>query len=193
MRRIYILLLLVFTITGLTAKDFTVVIDAGHGGKDPGALSANKSIREKDITLKVALMVGESIKRKHPEVNVLYTRQKDVFVGLNDRARMANKANADLFQQQKFFIFFFNSNEHEPIHVHVMHNGCQSIFELIMMDGTLIEVRIREKAGEEPLSSKDKKTAEAFIRKYSKNIIQKWVKFFVLKQAVKSTNIKTKI
>ena len=97
MRRIYILLLLVFTITGLTAKDFTVVIDAGHGGKDPGALSANKSIREKDITLKVALMVGESIKRKHPEVNVLYTRQKDVFVGLNDRARMANKANADLF------------------------------------------------------------------------------------------------
>ena len=97
MRRIYILLLLVFTITGLTAKDFTVVIDAGHGGKDPGALSANKSIRDKDITLKVALMVGESIKRKHPEVNVLYTRQKDVFVGLNDRARMANKANADLF------------------------------------------------------------------------------------------------
>ena len=97
MRRIYILLLLVFTITGLTAKDFTVVIDAGHGGKDPGALSANKSIQEKDITLKVALMVGENIKKKHPEVNVLYTRQKDVFVGLNDRARMANKANADLF------------------------------------------------------------------------------------------------
>lgn len=97
MRRIYILLLLLFTITGLTAKDFTVVIDAGHGGKDPGALSANKSIQEKDITLKVALMVGENIKKKHPEVNVLYTRQKDVFVGLNDRARMANKANADLF------------------------------------------------------------------------------------------------
>ena len=97
MRRIYILLLLSFIITGLTAKDFTVVIDAGHGGKDPGALSANKSIQEKDITLKVALMVGENIKKKHPEVNVLYTRQKDVFVGLNDRARMANKANADLF------------------------------------------------------------------------------------------------
>ena len=91
------------------------------------------------------------------------------------------------------FIFFFYSNEHEPIHVHVMHNGCQSIFELIMMNGELIEIRVREKAGEDPLSSKDKKTAESFIRKYSKNIIQKWVKFFVLKQAVKSTNIKTKI
>jgi hypothetical protein len=62
-----------------------------------------------------------------------------------------------------------------------------------MMNGELIEIRVREKAGEDPLSSKDKKTAEAFIRKYSKNIIQKWVKFFVLKQAVKSTNIKTKI
>ena len=97
MRRIHLLTLLLCMVTGLSAKDFIVVIDAGHGGKDPGALSANKSIREKDVTLQVALMVGETIKKKHPEVNVMYTRQKDVFVGLNDRARMANKANADLF------------------------------------------------------------------------------------------------
>lgn len=79
------------------AKDFTVVIDAGHGGKDPGAVSANKKVFEKDVTLKVALMVGENIKKNHPEVKVLYTRKTDVFVGLNDRARMANKADADLF------------------------------------------------------------------------------------------------
>lgn len=97
MRRIYLLLLLLCVITGLSAKEFTVVIDAGHGGKDPGALSANKNIREKDINLKVALMVGETIKKQHPEVKVLYTRDKDTFVGLNDRARMANQANADLF------------------------------------------------------------------------------------------------
>ena len=90
-------------------------------------------------------------------------------------------------------VFFFYSNEHEPIHVHVSHKGCQSIFELIMMDGELVEIRVREKAGEEPLSSKDQKTAEAFIQKYSKNIIAKWVKFFVLRQAVKSTTIKTKL
>ena len=88
------LILLVFSVE---AKDFTVVIDAGHGGKDPGAVSATGKIREKDITLKVALMVGESIKKNHPEVKVLYTRKTDVFVGLNDRARMANKADADLF------------------------------------------------------------------------------------------------
>ena len=56
-----------------------------------------------------------------------------------------------------------------------------------------MEIRIREKAGEEPLSLKDKRTAEDFIRKYSKNIINKWVRFFVMKQAVKSTVIKTKL
>jgi len=91
------------------------------------------------------------------------------------------------------FIFFFYSNEHEPIHVHVLHNGHQSIFELIMMNGELVDICVREKAGEEPLTSKDKKVAEAFIRKYSKNIITKWVRFFVMKQAVKSTNIKVKL
>ena len=97
MKRFSLILLSFFVIIGLEAKDFTVVIDAGHGGKDPGAISANKKLYEKDVTLKVALMVGESIKKNHPEVKVLYTRKTDVFVGLNDRARMANKANADLF------------------------------------------------------------------------------------------------
>lgn len=90
-------------------------------------------------------------------------------------------------------IFFFYSNEHEPIHVHVMHNGCQSIFELIMQNGELIEIRTREKAGEEPLSGKDKKTAEAFIRKYQKNIIAKWIRFFVMRQAVRCTNIRKRL
>ena len=91
------------------------------------------------------------------------------------------------------FVFFFFSNEHTPIHVHVAHGGCHSIFEIIMLDGKLSDVRVREKAGAEPLSSKDKKVAEAFIRKYHKNIIEKWVNFFVKKQAVRSTNIKTKL
>lgn len=92
----FFLYLLLTTLT-ISAKGFTVVIDAGHGGKDPGAVSANGRIYEKDVTLRVALMVGEDIQRNHPEVKVLYTRKTDVFVGLNDRARMANKADADLF------------------------------------------------------------------------------------------------
>ena len=91
------------------------------------------------------------------------------------------------------FIFYFYSNEHEPIHVHVKHGDCESIFELIMMNGALCNINIREKHGAPPLSTKDKREAEAFIRKYSKNIIDKWVRFFVMKQQVRSTNIKTKI
>ena len=96
-KRFFISLCLALAVAFVGAKDFTVVIDAGHGGKDPGAVSANGKVHEKDVTLKVALMVGESIAKKHPEVKVLYTRKTDVFVGLNDRARMANKADADLF------------------------------------------------------------------------------------------------
>ena len=64
------------------------------------------------------------------------------------------------------FIFYFYSNEHEPIHVHVMHGGKESVFDLIMMDGELSEVRVREKKGTEPLPEKDKRTAEEFICKY---------------------------
>lgn len=91
------------------------------------------------------------------------------------------------------FIFYFYSNEHEPIHVHVQHGGKESIFELIMMDGKLEEVRIRDIHGIEPLSNKDQRTASTFIQKYYKNIIDKWVKFFVMKKAVRSTNITKKI
>lgn len=95
--RILFLLTLILAFDSLFAKDFKVMIDAGHGGKDPGAVSANGKVHEKDITLKVALMVGESISKKHPDVEVLYTRKTDKFVGVNERARMANRANADLF------------------------------------------------------------------------------------------------
>ncbi len=76
-------------------RNFTVVIDPGHGGKDPGALGS--SSREKDIVLSVGLKVGELIKNNHPDVTVLYTRDSDVFVELNQRASIANKAGADLF------------------------------------------------------------------------------------------------
>lgn len=73
----------------------TVVIDAGHGGKDPGALGLKS--REKDITLKVALKAGELIRRQHPDVKVIYTRTKDEFIELHRRAEIANKNKADLF------------------------------------------------------------------------------------------------
>ena len=76
-------------------KITTVVIDPGHGGKDSGALGAIS--KEKDLNLTVALLTGDYIKKNCPDVNVIYTRERDVFVPLNERAAIANRANADVF------------------------------------------------------------------------------------------------
>ena len=76
----------------------TVVLDAGHGGKDPGNLGTGRySTTEKDITLDVTLRIGQYIEENLPEVEVIYTRKDDSFPGLRDRVRIANEAQADLF------------------------------------------------------------------------------------------------
>lgn len=77
------------------SKIKTVVIDAGHGGKDPGALG--KYSKEKDIALSVALKTGAYIKKNLPGVNVIYTRSTDKFIPLHERGNIANRNNADLF------------------------------------------------------------------------------------------------
>ena len=77
------------------AKDFIVVIDAGHGGHDPGALG--KISKEKSINLNVALKLGRQIKKNCPDVKVIYTRERDVFIPLDRRAEIANNAKADPF------------------------------------------------------------------------------------------------
>jgi len=74
---------------------YVVVIDPGHGGKDPGAVG--KRGKEKDINLAVALLMGKQIQENHPDVKVIYTRSKDILIGLDERANIANKANANLF------------------------------------------------------------------------------------------------
>lgn len=74
-----------------------VVIDPGHGGKDPGAVSINKRHQEKDIVLAVSLMLGRLIKESYPQVEVVYTRSTDVFIPLDRRSEIANKEKADLF------------------------------------------------------------------------------------------------
>jgi len=73
----------------------TVVIDAGHGGHDSGCLGASNY--EKTVCLSIALKVGELIKNSFPNVKVVYTRDKDVFVELHERAAIANRNKADLF------------------------------------------------------------------------------------------------
>ncbi|MEX0770611.1 MAG: N-acetylmuramoyl-L-alanine amidase [Balneolaceae bacterium] len=74
----------------------TVVIDAGHGGKDPGSIGYN-GLREKDVTLAVALKVGEYIEKNLPEVDVIYTRDDDRFLELEERGSVANRSRGDLF------------------------------------------------------------------------------------------------
>lgn len=77
-------------------KPFTLVLDAGHGGKDPGALGHGKG-REKNINLAVTLAVGRLVTQNLKDVKVVYTRKTDVFVELDERAAIANRAKADLF------------------------------------------------------------------------------------------------
>lgn len=93
-----VLALLPFVLSSFTInepKGRVIVIDAGHGGKDPGALGVIS--REKDLTLAIALKTGEYIKQNIKDVTVVYTRKDDSTVELRDRPKIANKVNADLF------------------------------------------------------------------------------------------------
>ena len=87
-------LLLVLNVFSASNR-FTLVIDAGHGGHDAGALGTMS--KEKDINLSVALAFGKYVERNQPDVKVVYTRKTDVFIPLKERANIANRAGADLF------------------------------------------------------------------------------------------------
>ena len=91
------------------------------------------------------------------------------------------------------FIFLFYSNEHEPIHVHVMKDGHEAIFEIILENGELVEIHRRTSSNIPPLSEKDAATAEALVKKYYKNIVDKWVNFFIYKKRIRSTKITKKL
>lgn len=79
----------------LETKVDVIVIDAGHGGHDPG--TSGKNLKEKDVALKIALKVGAYIEKNLPDVKVIYTRKTDRYLSLDERAEIANKNKADLF------------------------------------------------------------------------------------------------
>ena len=83
------------SLIAIQGKDFVIVIDAGHGGKDFGALGAITN--EKKINLGVALKLGDMIKSQMKDVKVVFTRDDDTFLSLKERSELANKANGDLF------------------------------------------------------------------------------------------------
>lgn len=87
--------MLLLVALGLSAKKYTLVIDPGHGGHDAGACGAFS--KEKNINLNVALAFGKLVEQNCPDVKVVYTRKTDVFIPLNERANIANRAKADLF------------------------------------------------------------------------------------------------
>ncbi len=98
---LFVSFIIVLTFSSFTKTDenlnkdkFVVVLDAGHGGHDPGNLG--NGYKEKDIALKIVLEVGKQL-QKNPNIKVVYTRKKDVFIDLFVRGQIANKANADLF------------------------------------------------------------------------------------------------
>ncbi len=93
MKKIYTILFFLGIL--LPTYAFTVVLDAGHGGHDAGAVGSFS--KEKNINLRYTLLVGDMIKKNIPDAKVIYTRDKDVFVDLNERARIANRNKADLF------------------------------------------------------------------------------------------------
>lgn len=97
------LLLLAITVLNVSGSErprsgtkvSVVVIDPGHGGKDPG--THGKSLREKEVALQISLRLGNYIEKKMPDVKVIYTRKDDRYIDLNERAEIANRAKADLF------------------------------------------------------------------------------------------------
>lgn len=92
--------IIVFTIVLLSLQSFTVVIDAGHGGHDAGAVGLTMGIQEKDLNLDVAKQLAERIRAKYPEVAVVLTRESDVFLTLQNRANIVNKCK----DSKKLFI-----------------------------------------------------------------------------------------
>ena len=76
---------------------FVVVLDAGHGGKDPGTIGSVKTNKEKDIAFGITMEVGRLLNSNNPEIGIVYTRKTDVFIELGKRAEIANKAKANLF------------------------------------------------------------------------------------------------
>jgi len=117
-----------------------VVLDAGHGGRDPGSIGVG-GIREADIALKVALKVGEYIEQNIPDLKVVYTRTDNSFVGLAERGQIANENNGDLFVS-----IHANSFAHSNVHRQRSANGAEVYFLGMARSQSALDVMKRENA-----------------------------------------------
>jgi N-acetylmuramoyl-L-alanine amidase len=126
----------------------TIVIDAGHGGKDPGAIGYSK-VKEKNLVLPMALTLGKLIQQKMPDIKVVYTRKRDVFIPLWKRTKIANDVEANLF-----ISIHCNSN------VSSRPNGYETYFVDADKNSKATDVVLKENAAIEFEESQDRKRYE---------------------------------
>ncbi|MDX1639667.1 MAG: N-acetylmuramoyl-L-alanine amidase [Balneolaceae bacterium] len=113
-----------------------VVIDPGHGGHDPGAIGY-RGTKEKDVVLDVARKVGGYIEEYMPEVEVVYTRKDDSFVGLEERGQIANKAEGDLFVSIHCNVFSNRNAKGTEVYFLGLHRS-QAAFEVMKKENSVI-------------------------------------------------------
>lgn len=97
-----------------------------------------------------------------------------------------------IFEYLGILIFFY-SNEHEPIHVHGKHGGFESKAEIYIINGEIVEIKIKPIKGLRPLTGAKLKDFEVFLKQYSDKIVQKWIDYFVYHKNIEFEKINTRI
>ena len=145
--------------SGHKPKSRVIVLDPGHGGKDPGAVSRDGSLTEKDVTLRIAKKLKTLLEKTIPHVTVKLTRDDDSFLSLKDRTAMANAANADLFVSihcngSEYFsasgietFFLSQANSRGAMRAAARENGI-SISKMNHLEATLIDLMVTSKRTE---------------------------------------------
>jgi hypothetical protein len=90
-------------------------------------------------------------------------------------------------------LIFFYSNEHEPIHVHGKYNGLESKAEFYIVDGEIVEIKIKLVKGRRPLTGSNLKDFEVFLERYADKIVEKWVDYFIYHKNIEFEKINTRI
>jgi N-acetylmuramoyl-L-alanine amidase len=170
----------------------TIVIDPGHGGKDPGAIGYGK-LKEKDIVLPIGLKLGAALKKQLPDVNIIYTRDTDVFIPLWKRTKIANENNGKLFVS-----LHCNSNNSKSV------NGFETYFLSADKDDKARDVVLLENESVKFESTVDQKRYEgvnfvlatlaqnAFLKysQYFASLVQKSLKLNMQPEGMKDRGVK---
>jgi N-acetylmuramoyl-L-alanine amidase len=179
----------------LGATEYVVVIDPGHGGKDPGAVSPDGSVKEKDFTLELAFKIENRLKEVLPEARVVLTRRDDAHLALTERTEAANSHNANLFlsihgnafddpQARGVETFYLSSaNSRGSMRVAARENGI-SLARMTDLQATLIDLNVTAKKAESAaLAQEVQHSLVSFLRERGYSTRDRGVKtapFYVL-------------